>query len=160
MCYDACILSSHNTLIRGCKGPKKLPLTCLPEIFLGDLLPLTHCNSSGLHSPSSVPCRHRSGTLAYASSQRERFSHSALLSLFGPLSGRQLEWVVELELLLRFLLQRHSAADEGMQWTFLWGSWMPGTLGRDPGLLPTSMPRSVANGFSSLLGYLSICNPR
>lgn len=120
-------------------------LWSVPSLMLGD---------SNLSSLVSVTCRHRPEILARTSFQRERFSHSVLFSLFGPLSGRQLEWMVELELLLSLLLQRYPATDKGVQWTFLWGSWMPGTLGGNQGLLPTSMPRSV--NYNSVLGHPSL----
>lgn len=61
-------------------------------------------------------------------------------SLPRPLSGRQLERVVELELVLRFLLQRDPAADAGVQRALLRRSRVPGTLGGDPGLLPAPVP--------------------
>lgn len=81
-----------------------------------------------------------------------------LFSFFGPLSGRQLERVVELELVLRFLLQRDPAADAGVQRALLRRSRVPGTLGGDPRLLPAPVPRWVTMP-SSFSWPTFLCNP-
>lgn len=160
MCYGACILEEHNITAGGCTGSQDIAIATLVWTFSWWCCPSNTPCDPGLSSPTSVPCWHRPETLVHASFQRERFSHSALFSFFGPLSGRQLEWVVELELLLSLLLQRHTTADEGVQRALLRGSRMPRTLGGDQGLLPTPMPRSVDNDFSSLFWVILLFSPR
>lgn len=94
MCYDACILSSLNIPIRGCKGPKKLPLTCLPELFLGGLLPLTHSVTPLVCPPLPQSLVGTGQGLLHMPLSRGRDFHIPLcyLSLGHSVDGNWNEW--------------------------------------------------------------------